>query len=107
MYTAWCMCMCACAYESPQRHGRDATCAFTLRAVRLWQAFSFAERDVFGAVRLIESLLHNCKGRIDAILPDLVGMIMMRLSPADSGGRRSRMPSLAWPLMPGCVRRVA
>ena len=43
------------------------------------EALSMAESEVFGGPKLVESLLHNCRGRIDALLPELVAMIAMRL----------------------------
>ena len=43
--------------------------------------------DVFAGPKLIESLMHNCRGRIDALMPELVGMIHVRLHLDDSDGQ--------------------
>ncbi len=43
------------------------------------EAEAMGDCDAFGGPKLIESLLHNCRGRIDALLPELVAMIHMRL----------------------------
>merc|ERR1719502_1140438 len=39
----------------------------------------FQEGGSHGAPKLAESLLHNCHGRIDAIVPDLMACVLMRL----------------------------
>ena len=45
---------------------------------------SFQETDAHGAPRLIESMLHACRGRIDAIVPDLLTCTLMRLESAET-----------------------
>ena len=51
------------------------------------EAEAMGDCDVFAGPKLIESLMHNCRGRIDALMPELVGMIHVRLHLDDSDGQ--------------------
>jgi len=45
---------------------------------------SLTEPDQHGAPKLVEAILHSCRGRIDAVVPDLIACILMRLESAES-----------------------
>ena len=45
---------------------------------------SMQDYDQHGAPKLVESMLHACRGRIDPIVPDLITFVLMRLDTCES-----------------------
>ena len=69
------------------------------RATLTTHASSLPDHEQHGACKLMESLLHNCRGRIDAVVPDLLGLALSRLDgllQAEEGERKEAMITLLY-----------